>query len=165
MAKRPITAREVLKRLEDDPEYQDREAEREAQLRELRAELDEDQRFLVEEISREGYGISSVWDLVNNQPHEFLETVFVGPYPRAYPILLRHLRVSHHPRVREGIIRALTVKDGGRDVEEALLEQFDVETDRSLRWVLANALQTAMPYHRRRKYSSIKAVLDIPRKR
>jgi hypothetical protein len=73
-------------------------------------------------------------------------------------VLILHLQRPHHPRVREGIIRALTVRDGGVDLERALLGAFKGETDRSLRWVLANALTVAMPYHRRRKHREIAAV-------
>jgi len=60
---------------------------------------------------------------VNNRPHPVLNFPFAGPYERAYPLLVRHLRVKHHPRVREGIIRALTVKDGDELVWKALLEE------------------------------------------
>ena len=49
--------------------------------------------------------------------------------------------------------------DGGSLVENALLSEFERETNGELRWVLANALRTAMPYHRRRKYPEIRRVL------
>lgn len=42
----------------------------------------------------------------------------------------------------------------------ALLECFQYKTDDNLRWVLANALRTAMPYHRRRQFREIKAALN-----
>jgi hypothetical protein len=161
MSKRkPVTAAELMAELEADPEWV---AQRDAKEREREAHRQvctADQTELVREIRDAGYDIDSVWDLVNNTPHPILERRFLGEYPCAYPILVRHLSVPHRKEIREGIIRALTVKDGGSEVEAALLNCFQSETDDNLRWVLANALRTAMPYHRRKKYPEIKAVLN-----
>ena len=118
-----------------------------------------DEAALVQEVRTLGYDIDSVWDFVNNRPHPFIERRFLGPYERAYAVLIAHLGVQHHLRIREGIIRALTVKDGGREVETALLRELDQEPIQELRWVLANALRTAMPYHRRRKHPVIARAL------
>lgn len=70
-------------------------------------------------------------------------------------MLIRHLQIPHHPRVREGVIRALTVRDGGDAVWQALLQEFNRETNNGLRWVLANALKIAMPYRKRVKIPEI----------
>ena len=83
-------------------------------------------------------------------------------YERAYPLLVRHLRIRHHPRVREGIVRALTVKDGGEPVWSALLQELHGELDPEMKWVLANALKTAMPYKLRRKHPEIAAAYQAP---
>ena len=146
-----------MEQLGRDPEYQERRREQDERLARLAAACARDEQMLVKQIHAVGYKITSVWDLVNNSPHPFLPRAFVGPYERAYPILVRHLSLAHHPRIREGIIRALTIKDGGALVEEALLESFRGERDRGLRWVLANALKTAMPYRRRRHLPEIAA--------
>ncbi len=146
MAKKPITAQELVDSLEADPTF--------------RAECAADERDLVSRIRGDGYDIDSVWDLVNNVPHEILERRFIGPYPRAYSTLVAHLGLPHHPRVREGIIRSLIVKDGGPPVEEALWQQFQIESDVEVKWVLANALRSAMPYHRRRKHPEIRDALN-----
>ena len=45
--------------------------------------------------------VETVWDLVNT----------VGPYPTAIPILLRHLFRPYRDRTREGIARALGVRE------------------------------------------------------
>lgn len=116
---------------------------------------EEDESQLVEEIRQCGYAVNSVYDLVNNSPHPVLERAFTGPYEKAYPVLIKHLDLDHERIIREGIIRALTVKDGGKEVEEALLKQFNSEENSDTKWVLANALKTAMPYHRRKKYPEI----------
>ncbi len=105
-----------MRELESDPEWVAKREERERQQAKLRAVLDADELELVREICDVGYQVTSVWDLVNNTPHPHLKRNFVGEYPAAYPILLKHLGMEHHPRIREGIIRALTVPDGGNDV-------------------------------------------------
>jgi hypothetical protein len=70
------------------------------------------------------------------------------------------LLIAHRKEIREGIIRALTMKDGGREVETALLDCFQSEVDDNLRWVLANALRSAMPHLRRQTFPEIKRVLN-----
>ncbi|MBB6094436.1 hypothetical protein HNQ60_003317 [Povalibacter uvarum] len=147
-----------MKQLANDPEYQARIAERDRKIAAMVRECADEEALIASEAARLGYRIESVWDFVNNDPHPFLPRPFVGPYERAYPLLVRHLKLPHHHRVREGIVRALTVRDGGDLVSEALLHEFHSEKDPELRWVIANALITAMPYHRRRKVPEIAEV-------
>jgi hypothetical protein len=154
------TAAESLARLEADPEWRARRDAREADFEARRAQHHAEEELLVGEIRAAGYDIESVWDLVNNRPHPVLERGFTGPYPDAVPVLIRHLTLAHPPKVREGIIRALTIRLPGREVEDALLAAFRAEMDPSLRWVLASALRTAMPYHRRRRLPEIKAAYE-----
>jgi hypothetical protein len=155
MKMKHVTARELVAELSANPAWVVR---REAKRREFAgrsAVCADDQLSLVNELRGCGYAVESVWDLVNNAPHEVVERRFVGSYQRAYPVLVRHLQIRHVARVREGIIRALTVRDGGTAVERALLNEFEVEADPELLWVLANALRVAMPYARRRKRPEI----------
>lgn len=151
-----MTTKELKEKLVNDPEFR---ARRQKQLEEIWAIRKKDQEQLVLQIRDCGYDIESVYDLVNNAPHPVLKRKFIGPYERAYPILVMHLDLPHERIIREGIIRALTVKDGGTIVEEALLRHFGSETDVSTKWVLANALSVAMPYHRRKKHPEIRATL------
>lgn len=155
MPRRPKRAKDVIAELEADPQYIRQRARRDVQLADREAKLAEDEWELVAEIRSVGYSVDSVYDLVNSAPHRVLSRRFVGVYPDAYKTLAAHLSKPHHPIIREGIIRALTVADGGMLVEEALLNAFLSETDAYLRWVLANALMIAMPPHRRRKYPEI----------
>lgn len=161
--RRSMTYEEHLRELKSDPErYAQYLATIEARDRRLAAfaeEFREEDERLAREARTLGYKISSVWDFVNNTPHPILPRPFVGPYERAYPLLVRHLRLPHHQRVREGIIRALIVKDGGPLVAAALLEQFVTEKDRNLRWLLAIALRAAMSLKERRKHPEIGLVL------
>ncbi len=157
MKRKRVTVEELLRDLERDPQWVARREERERELAAREADLRGDERMLVAELQGLGYDIDSVWDLVNNAPHPVLDRRFIGPYPAAYPVLVRHLVLPHHQRIKEGIVRSLTVRDGGSLVEEALLAAFQLEQDPQLRWVFANALRIAMPYHRRRKHPDIAA--------
>lgn len=99
---------------------------------------------LVNDLKTIGIYVESVWDLVNNRPHPHLKNVFVGQYEIAYPILVKHLDYDYHPRVKEGIIRALTEKNAAKVAKDKILDLFNKETDKNLKWVLANCLTTLM---------------------
>src|ERR1041385_5580317 len=83
-------AQELARQIEQDPEWVARRDEREREFAALEATLREDQRLLVAELRGLGYDVASVWDLVNNTAHPVLKRRFIGPYPAAYPVLVRH---------------------------------------------------------------------------
>ena len=87
--------------LEADPEYVARQHQREAELQRKAATWRQAEAPLVEELRAAGCEVESAWDLVNTST----------PYPAALPILLEHLDRSYPDRVREGIARALAVRD------------------------------------------------------
>ncbi len=156
MTKRSMTAAELLDKLKADRAFNAAQEETEAAAAVLAADVASDESRLVGEARSIGFDIDSVWDFVNvGAKHAFLRRRFNGPYGRAYPLLVSHLAIEHHPRVREGIIRALTVRDGGEPVWRALLSEFEREQDPSSRWLLANALRVAMPRGVRAKYPKI----------
>jgi hypothetical protein len=154
-----------MRTLESHPEWVRRRDERERNRLQQEALYTADEAELVREIRGLGYNIESVYDLVNNAPHPVLVHRFIGPYECAYPVLVKHLRISHHPRIREGIVRALTVRDGGPLVQQALLQEFESESDAELKWLLANALRVAVPYRERKKRPDIAKVYKagVPR--
>lgn len=152
---KPMTAQELLDSLANDSAYLEMSAKKDAELAAFSAQFANEERIISREAKALGYAVRSVWDFVNNDWHSVLERRFIGPYDLAYPMLTRHLKIPHHPRVREGIIRALTARDGGELVWQALLHEFQREKDTGLRWVLANALKVAMPYRERIKYPDI----------
>ena len=82
-----------MDKLRADPEWvaarEAEEKERKKHIERARADAAE----LVHKIRRLGYDIDSVWDLVNNTPHPYLERRFIGPYERAYPALIEHLQL------------------------------------------------------------------------
>ena len=150
-----MRADELMRELESDPAWFAKQKKRELLQAERRDVHDADQKQLVGEINAAGYQINCVWDLVNNTAHEVLERNFTGEYPVAYPILIKHLTLDHLPAIREGIIRALTVSDGGNEVAWALLGEFERETNADLKWVISNALRTVMNRKARKQYPAV----------
>jgi len=138
MAKKYIgkTAAEFLAELEGDQEYQSRMRERERKRKELEELLSKDEASLVEALNRNGFEVESVWDLVNTK----------ATYAGAIPILVEHLGAEHHPRTKEGIVRALTVKEARGLATSALIDEYkksDDEDPSGFKWVVANALTVA----------------------
>jgi hypothetical protein len=133
-----MTAAEGMAILRSDPEWvrqnAEREARHEATVEQLQREIAPENAPLLAELAAAGYSVSSVWDLVNTS----------ASYPNAIPVLTRHLRLAHHPVMRQGIARALTVKEArGTDAPRAVLEELKSGADESgseARWALANAL-------------------------
>jgi hypothetical protein len=156
------SAEDLLRELESNPAWVRERDARDATLAKRAAELAADERELISNIRAAGYDVDSVYDLVNNAPHPVLQRRFVGPYPNAYSVLVQHLSVPHAGPIREGIVRALTVRDVGPSVSEALLNGLRRETDSGLRWVFANALRVAMPVRQWRKHPEIIAALNAP---
>ena len=116
-----------------DPEYlrklSEERAERERKFAEFSAMLDSDEQTLVEELRLVGARVSSVWDLVSKE----------APYPSAIPVLVDHLSRSHHPRSREGIVRALAVPEA-HGVWPRLVALFKCEQDENIKAALAIAV-------------------------
>ena len=149
-----VSAKELMHQLAGDAAYQAMATERDARIAALAAECATDEAELRAELAAVGYPIASVYDFINPC------TGFSGNYSSAYPLLVRHLHVPHHPNIREGIIRALTVQDGGPLVWQALLDEFHSEEGEILKWVLANALSVALPETERGKHPQVLALLD-----
>lgn len=87
--------------LQADPEYVTERQGREAELESKTAAWRLAEAPLVEELRIAGFDVESAWDLVST----------ATPYPAALPILLKHLGRPYPDRVREGIARALAVRD------------------------------------------------------
>ena len=84
--------------------------------REARTHLWRDEeKPIIHDLHQAGVSVSSLWDLVNTST----------PYPKAIPVLLKHLLYSYSDRVREGIARALAVKDPQvRNAWKTLVEEY-----------------------------------------
>jgi hypothetical protein len=94
-----ITAGELLRKLEADPEFVRRRTEQEKALAERSARSRAEQAPLLADLAASGVKVESVWDLVNT----------AGSYHHALPVLLAHLQRPYSDSVREGIARALAV--------------------------------------------------------
>jgi hypothetical protein len=88
------------------------EAERQRRDEEWRAA----EQPLVMDLRAAGVDVESAWDLVNT----------AEPYPDALPILVEHLPRPYPDRVREGIARALAVRDA-RFAWDTLRDLYDAE--------------------------------------
>jgi len=95
-----VSAANLMARLEADPAFQRKKAEREAALDEKRKVLGAAEAPIVSDLLAVGVDVNSVWDLVNT----------AVPYPNALPVLMGHLERGGYPdRVMEGLGRALAV--------------------------------------------------------
>jgi HEAT repeat protein len=140
MAKRKKTgwqrADRHLAELTKDPQFQKKEQGREKRLAALEAMRARNERPLVRELRRIGLEVNSVYDLVNAKKS----------YPEAIPVLIKHLeRPSYDTAIREGIVRALTVKEARGVAEEPLLRAFreapmTTSREKALKWAIGNAL-------------------------
>ncbi len=113
-----MTASELMEELNSDPDYKARVAERDRKIERQAAVWEAEEEELVFDLRSAGFAVESVWDFVNTST----------PYPAAIPILLDHLQRDYSDRTREGIARALAVRDarGGWNV---LVEQFQRSND------------------------------------
>jgi len=131
--KKRMTRAEHRALLLQNPEWVARNAATEAHLKEGFEQSRKEQAQLLAELSDVGIRAESVWDLVNT----------ADKYPAAIPVLLRHVVLPYNKRIKEGIIRALTVNYAGPEVFRELIRQFCEQTDNSpnsLKWVLGNAI-------------------------
>jgi len=129
------TASEYLAELARDPEFQREHQKREDRRAGISAIFMEDERPIVRELREVGVAVESVWDLVNT----------TEPYPEAIPVLVKHLKRPHHPTTREGIARALTVKEATGLAEAVLIHEFrraptGTFNEEVTKWAIGNAI-------------------------
>ncbi len=95
----------------------------------------EEDQAVVHALASVGVQVNSVYDLVKTKT----------PYPKAIPVLVGMLRRVTHDRVKEGIARALTVKEARPIAASALLYEFRMmpaenESQRHAKSAVARAL-------------------------
>lgn len=95
-------------------------------------ELAREEKPLLEDLSKVGLGLSSVYDLVNTKER----------YPQAIDILVGHLPRDYHLKIKEGIIRALAVKEAvGKATPTLIAEYNKLPKEKSnLRWIIGNTV-------------------------
>jgi len=133
-----ITALELHKQLEQDEDYKERIRKKNEELKviwEMRAKAEEP---LIKDILKTGIKISSVYDFVNT----------ADSYPEAIPILVNYIKEQKisEPIIKEGVIRALTVKEAKGIANTALLEEYNKIPkgedfhDHQQRWLIGNVI-------------------------
>lgn len=133
---KPVTAAELDVILNQDPDYLKRKEEQEKHFRALAEHFAQAELPLVESLNDAGISVKSVWGLVSTKQ----------PYPHAIPILIEHLRRPYPLRIREGIVRALTVKGAGEAAYSVLVNEFKNQADSTdaaqhgFKWALGNAI-------------------------
>lgn len=132
--KGPMTAGELMRELESDPEWVAQEEARE-RWREKQAEkFAREEAPILREIAENGLIIDSIADLVNTRE----------PYPEAIPVLLRHLKKGDYsPDIRDTLARSLTVR-GYPEILPAMIEAFRRDPDPRLngpKWAMGNAIR------------------------
>lgn len=127
-----------MERLQNDPKWVAEDAARKAEWAETAAQITAEQAELVRDLRGVGLQLDSIWDLVNT----------TDSYPEAIPVLLDHASRPYATgpyswRIREAILRALTVPEARGEPAWRILREFEVacDVDAHVRWGFANALQ------------------------
>lgn len=92
----------------------------------------EDEKPLVDDLKKAGFNVTSSWDLVNTKAR----------YKLAIPILIEHLPRPYHLKNKEGIVRALAVKEAIGMAGPVLVAEFNQtpKDKMSLRWAIGNTM-------------------------
>lgn len=147
-----MTVKEWKALLASDPEWVALEKEREAELKAAAAKFRLEEEPILADLAKAGFRKrQSVYDLVNT----------TTSYPRAIPVLLKHLAAPYHHRIREGIARALTVVEARGVAGPEILTQLEqIDDVHDVQWALANALTVVAT---RADAPRIKSLLDSGR--
>lgn len=131
-----LTAAELLSKLANDKDYQEKVAEKDRQRKERELSLKKDEQPLTADLKKINAKIDSVWDLVNTTDR----------YPELVPVLLRHLGRPYDDLNKEGIIRALAVVEAKDVAGPFLLDEFDRidKTKIDLLWVIGNTMEVVI---------------------
>jgi hypothetical protein len=100
--------------------------------RELELQYRKETLDLISELKEVGYDFNDVWEMVNTKE----------PYPKAIRILLKYLHKDYHDKNKEGIVRALTVKEAVGIASPFLIDEYNkTPKDKlALRWAIGNAI-------------------------
>jgi len=135
MKRRGKTAEELIAELEADPAWRAKRARIERETQDRATRLMAEEAPLVRDLQSAGVHVTSAWDLVNTH----------ASYPSAIPVVLEHFQRPYSAVIREGIARALAVKEAAW-AWDVLLEYFSREPEggkTDVKWALACALSGA----------------------
>ena len=149
--RKAVTAEELMRSLRADPEWSARGAARDAERAAAGHRLAVEEAPLLADLKDAGMQVGSVYDFVNSG----------GAPPEVVPVLVEHLSRPYHPRIREGIIRSLTVRHARELAYAPLVEAFESEREPNMRWVIANALSVLSSLDEFRDLLGIDAYADL----
>lgn len=115
------------------PEFVAREKARYAEIAKFEKQERKEQKPLLRDLKEVGIQIETVWDLVNSS----------ASYAPAIPVLIDHLSRPYSDGIRQGIARALTVKEAKGIAAKVLIEEFSKSPDKKsfgAKWAMGNAL-------------------------
>lgn len=134
--KRPLTAAELMAKLQSDTTFRSREAERERKRQEQQDAYDRTFAPFLAELHRRGFEGAS--------PHEIVQKY--GPLPKsAVDVLLSSLTKLSEPRILESVVRALGASKESFDGRQ-LAACFDATSDEALKWAIANTIALVRPH-------------------
>ncbi|MGB4415556.1 MAG: HEAT repeat domain-containing protein [Paludibacter sp.] len=98
----------------------------------LEAAYAEDEKPLIDALVEAGLNVTSSWDLVNTK----------SSYKVAIPILVEHLPKPYHIKNKEGIVRALAVKEAKGVACRAIIDEYHraPKDDFNYRWTFGNTM-------------------------
>jgi hypothetical protein len=111
-----------MAQLANDREFVRREARKKARRDFAARKLRQNERPLIKDLRAAGANIDSVWDLVNSR----------RPYAHLIHVLLKHLPRKYDVKIREGIARALTVREARGVAVQPIIEELirsDADTE------------------------------------
>jgi hypothetical protein len=129
MKNKPIQADELMAKLNADPGFRDRQRAQDAVIARKVAERLREEAPIVRDLAAAGIDVKSVWDLVNTRKTP----------SAALPVLVEHLQRPYSNGVKEGIARALGVRES-RFAWHRLVELFTAEPESRYREALAIAV-------------------------
>lgn len=131
-----ITAAELQAQLLQDEEYQKWLKKKEEVRTALETAYAEYEKPLVDELVQAGLNVTSSWDLVNTK----------SSYKAAIPILVKHLSMPYYVKNKEGIVRALAVREAKRVACRAIIDEYHKapKDDLNYRWAFGNTMAVIM---------------------
>jgi hypothetical protein len=136
MAKKLKTAAELLTELNINPDYKRFIKDKEQERYKTEEQLRNEEFDIIAQLKNVGLNVSSVWDLVNAK----------YSYPNAINILINNLQIEYDNKIKEGIIRALSVKEAIGLANPALIEEYNriPKEEMLLRWTIGNTIYTTI---------------------
>lgn len=102
----------------------------------LDAELNKECQLLYNQLRDIGVLTNDIWDFVNTSES----------YPEAIPLLIKHLEKPYHKRNKEGIVRALAVKEAKGIACQAIINEYNRsdKSDFHYCWTFGNTMNVVI---------------------